>query len=52
MDTIKLTTDTLNKILNYLSVQPYNEVAELINITVTEVKQFKEKEKDKPIENG
>lgn len=50
METIKLTTETINKILNYLSLQPYNEVAELINLTVNEAKQLKEA--DKPIENG
>lgn len=42
METITLSTQTVQQILNYLAVRPYNEVVNLINSIQSDIQSSKE----------
>lgn len=44
MESITLSTQTLQQILNYLATQPYNEVVTLINTIQVDIQSSKEAE--------
>ena len=46
METINLSVQTVQQILNYLAVQPYNEVAGLIAAIQSDINAQPSKEKD------
>ena len=50
MESITLSTKTLQQILNYLATQPYNEVVNLINTIQVDIKNqpSKEETENKP----
>ena len=47
MDTVTLSAQTIQSLLNYLSKQPYNEVVHLIDKIVNEAKNYS---KTKPVD--
>ena len=54
MESITLSTKTLQQILNYLATQPYNEVVNLINTIQVDIQNqpSKEETEDKPEKFG